>query len=1339
MKMTLGRKILIGFMACALVLLGVAIFSFKNSEKFVASNALVNHSNQVLYEFEQILMSSIDAETGVRGYVITGDANFLESFSSANAKAMEQLDKVKELTKDNPNQQKNIEELSKELKMRFENLNQIIVLRKKGFENARELVASGEGRQIQDEIRKTIDKAQEIEHTLLAERILASQDDASNFNLVFAFLLLIIIMILVVVYTIVAANLKALKSAELETASKNWLLTGNSELNEKLIGDKSIAQLANSTISFLCTYLKANIGAVYLLNNKDNTLMLGGQFAFSSPKDKITLNEGLIGQAAWEQKQISLTDITEDQLRITSSVLDAKPKNLLITPFLLEGKTVGVIEIGKLTDFNETEKEFINVSMNSIAISVNTVQQAEEKEKRAAELSVANKELAYQNDEKEKRAAELSIANKELAFQSDEKEKRAAELSIANKELAYQNDEKEKRAAELSIANKELAFQNEEKENRAAELSIANKELAFQNDEKEKRAAELSIANKELAFQNDEKEKRAAELSIANKELAFQNDEKEKRAAELSIANKELAYQNDEKEKRAAELSIANKELAYQNEEKEKRAAELGIANKELAYQNEEKEKRAVELSFANKELSTQAEELQIQQEELRQLNEELEQQAQNLKQQQEELQMTNEELEEQTQSLEEKNKEVEASKNDIEQKTKQLEISSKYKSEFLANMSHELRTPLNSLLILSKDLSENRKKNLDEVQVESAEIIYKSGHDLLVLINEVLDLSKIEAGKMGINVEKVSLKNLTDTLLRDFKHHAQQKGLKLICKLGKDLPEFIRTDSQRLNQILKNLISNAIKFTEKGNVTINVNRNSETTLNISVSDTGIGISEDKQTAIFEAFQQAEGGTSRKYGGTGLGLSISRELAKLLGAEIKLSSQLNEGSTFSLIIPLEIHAELESETVIKLKPIVYTPHSQKDADYLNYPTIEDDRNTIVKDDKVVLIIEDDLKFASILLKQANIKGFKCLSAATGEDGLSLASKYKPQAIILDMGLPGIKGQQVLHELKANPSVRHIPVHVISANDRSLEPIREGAVEYLMKPISKNELEEAFNRIENFVDRKIKNLLIIEDNENSRKAMKILIGNGDVKCFEAATGKEALAMYEQNHIDCIILDIGLPDMSGFDLIHKLEDLKGHNMPPIIVYTGKELTKEENDVLQKYAESIIIKGIKSEERLLDETALFLHRTISNLPISKQMIINSLHDKEAIFHSKKILLVDDDMRNVFALSKILQERGMEVIKSENGKKALEMLDTHADIDLVLMDIMMPEMDGYEAMKRIRSQMKFKNLPVIALTAKAMKDDKQKCIDAGANDYITKPIDVERLLSLMRVWLSK
>ncbi|MHB1107637.1 MAG: response regulator, partial [Lutibacter sp.] len=757
----------------------------------------------------------------------------------------------------------------------------------------------------------------------------------------------------------------------------NWLASGQNQLNEKLIGDQIIEELANNTISFLCTYLKANIGAVYVFNHKGKSLILSGQYAFSSPKgikEKFALNEGLIGQAAREQKQISLTDVTDEQLRITSSVLNVKPKHLLITPFLFEGKTLGVIEIGRLTDFNETEKEFINASMESIAISVNS--------------------------------------------------------------------------------------------------------------------------------------------------------------------------------------AIARKQIQELLEETQ-----------------------------------VQSEELQTQQEELKQMNEELEEQTQNLKQQQEELQMTNEELEEQTQSLEMKNKEAEAAKYDIEQKTKQLEISSKYKSEFLSNMSHELRTPLNSLLILSKDLAENRNKNLDNDQVESAEIIYKSGHDLLILINEVLDLSKIEAGKMSVNIEMVSLRNFTDGLLRDFKRHAEQKGLKLTSKLDASLPESIRTDPQRLNQILKNFLSNAIKFTEKGSINISINRHTESTVIISVTDTGIGIHEEKQMAVFEAFQQAEGGTSRKYGGTGLGLSISKELAKLLGAEIKLNSKLNEGSDFSIILPLEIHQGHEQMLSSTLKePVLYKELINSNSEYLNYPALEDDRDTITKDDKTVLVIEDDLKFAAILLKQASKKGFKYLSAATGEDGLALALKYLPKAIILDIDLPGINGHKVLLELKANPNVRHIPVHIISVNERSLDTIKEGAIEYLTKPVDKKDLEDAFNRIENFVNRKMKNLLIVEDDENSRKAIRKLIGNGDVKCFEASTGTEALAMYKENHFDCIVLDLGLPDISGFDLIHKLEHIKDRNIPPIIIYTGKELTKEENNELQKYAESIIIKGVKSEERLLDETALF-----------------------------------------------------------------------------------------------------------------------------------------------------
>ncbi len=907
----------------------------------------------------------------------------------------------------------------------------------------------------------------------------------------------------------------------------NWLTTGQNQLNQKLIGDLSLEQLAANTISFFCNYLHASIGSVYLINEASNELKLGGQYAFLSHKEikeRFAIQEGLIGQAAKEQKQISLRGIGEEHVRITSSVLDAKPRHLLITPFLFEGKTLGVIEIGTLTEFSETEIEFINSSMGGIAISVNS--------------------------------------------------------------------------------------------------------------------------------------------------------------------------------------AMARRKIQELLEETQ-----------------------------------MQSEELQSQQEELKQMNEELEEQTQSLKQQQEELQMTNEELEEQTQALEMKNTEVLEAKFDIEQKTKQLEISSKYKSEFLANMSHELRTPLNSLLILSKDLADNRRKNLDNEQVESAEIIYKSGHDLLKLINEVLDLSKIEAGKMSVNIEKVELQHFLDDQMRGFRHHAEQKGLRFTLNIDSNLPQYIQTDPQRLSQILKNLLSNAIKFTEKGGVKINVARHEESKINVTVADTGIGISEDKQMVIFEAFQQADGGTSRKYGGTGLGLSISRELAKILGAEIKLSSTVDKGSAFSVILPFDL--EQQSDNLINKSSLWDQAPTRvndlSESKYLNYPSIEDDRAALMQDDKIVLIIEDDLKFASILLNQAHQNGFKCLVASTGEDGLLLATKHRPHAIILDIDLPGINGHMVLNELKANPALRHIPVHVMSVDERSLNIIKEGAIDYLMKPVNKQDLDQAFGRIEGFISRKMKNLLIVEDDENSRKAIRKLIGNGDVKCFEAGSGKESLKIYTENHIDCIVLDLGLPDLSGFELIQEFGKIEKYEIPPIIIYTGKELSKEENKELQKYSETIIIKGVKSEERLLDETALFLHRTISNLPESKQAIINHLYDKELLFHGKKIVIADDDMRNVFSLSKILKERGMEIIKADNGKIALEMLNQHPDTDMVLMDIMMPEMDGYEAMQSIRTQSRFRKLPIIALTAKAMKDDRQKCIDAGANDYIAKPVDIDRLLSLMRVWLSK
>lgn len=773
-----------------------------------------------------------------------------------------------------------------------------------------------------------------------------------------------------------------------------------------------------------------------------------------------------------------------------------------------------------------------------------------------------------------------------------------------------------------------------------------------------------------------------------------------------------------------------------------------------------------------------QAEELQSQQEELRQINEELEEQAKTLKEseaklqiQQEELQQTNEELEEKTQALEKqqeeirrKNIDLENTKIKLEEKAKDLELTSKYKSEFLSNMSHELRTPLNSLLILSKLLGENKEKNLNKKQLEFINTIHTSGADLLDLINEILDLSKVESGKIDLRIEKINLNNLSKSIKRNFEHLAQDKGLSFGVKVDPNLPETFTSDPQRVDQIIKNFISNAVKFTEKGGVTVDIHRPSkevdlsksgldtDKSIAVSVVDTGKGVAKEKQKVIFEAFQQEDGSTSRKYGGTGLGLSISRELAKLLGGEIKLESEIGVGSTFTLYLPESYSptdkskskdttpAALSSksketksspETTAKQKPLLKQEIPAVD-DY-----IPDDRKNTSPGDKSILIIEDDMKFAKILYDLAHERDFKCLIAEDGEQGLVMANQYKPSAVILDVSLPGIDGWTVMEKLKDNPETWHIPVHFMSASEKTIDAMKMGAIGFLTKPISPKKLNQAFKKIEDTLAKTIKKLLVVEDDEVQRKSIIELIGNGDVKTISAETGKKALKLLKSKHFDCMILDLGLEDISGFELVEEMKNDPDIPNVPIIIYTGKELTKKEQTQLQKHAESIIIKGVKSPERLLDETTLFLHRIEKNLPEEKQKILRLLHDKEKIFQDKKILIVDDDMRNVFALASILEEKKIKTAIAQNGKESLEVLRKNPNVDLVLMDIMMPEMDGYEAIQEIRKIKKFQNLPIIAVTAKAMKGDRNKCIEAGANDYLAKPVNTEKLFSLLRVWL--
>ena len=768
-------------------------------------------------------------------------------------------------------------------------------------------------------------------------------------------------------------------------------------------------------------------------------------------------------------------------------------------------------------------------------------------------------------------------------------------------------------------------------------------------------------------------------------------------------------------------------------------------------------------------ETQQQAEELQSQQEELRVTNEELESQTQALKEreaelqsQHEELMTINEELEEKTDSLEKqkadiqsKNVELEEARLEIEKKAADLAVTSKYKSEFMANMSHELRTPLNSLLLLSHNLAQNKEGNLSADQIESARVMHSSGKDLLELINEILDLSKIEAGRVVLGVGEVSLADLADRLRQSFEPVTSDKGLGFVIDIGAGAPKAIRTDRQRLEQILRNLIANAIKFTDHGAVTVAMRTLSaadrETAdslaggegVAIAVTDTGIGIPLDKQKIVFEAFQQADGSTSRKYGGTGLGLSISRELAGLLGGEIRLDSEPGKGATFTLYLPLVAPSPAPSDiaepaATAATPPVAPPPRAKASAARVATVRIDDDRQNLGEEDKTVLIIEDDPNFVKCLIRQGHDKGFKCLASLTGRDGLILAEQFRPGAVILDINLPDMNGWQVLEALKKNPLLRHIPVHMMSGEEKTLDAYRKGAVGYLHKPVTEEDLLAAFDHLGDFIDTEFRELLVVEDDTVLRREIVKLIGNGDVHTTAVASGEEVIAALREKRFDCMILDIGLPDMSGFELLDRLEKEDGIGIPPVIVYTGRELSREEHERLYHYTDSIIIKGVKSVERLLDETALFLHRVVAKMPDDKRKMIANLYEQDAMFVGKKVLIVDDDMRNAFALSKILSEKKMEVAIANTGFRALEILDEE-EVDLVLMDIMMPEMDGYEAMRRIRAQEKYWRLPVIALTAKAMPEDKGRCMEAGASDYLAKPIEEGRLLSMMRIWLYR
>ncbi|MBC5767011.1 HAMP domain-containing protein [Ramlibacter sp. GTP1] len=724
------------------------------------------------------------------------------------------------------------------------------------------------------------------------------------------------------------------------------------------------------------------------------------------------------------------------------------------------------------------------------------------------------------------------------------------------------------------------------------------------------------------------------------------------------------------------------------------------------------------------------------------------------------ELQQTNEELgtkarllAEQNAEVERKNSEVEQARRALEEKASELALTSKYKSEFLANMSHELRTPLNSILILSQQLAENAPRTLNPKQIEFARNINSSGSDLLNLINDILDLSKIESGTVTVDVEEISFNGLKESIDRNFRHVADAKSIPLVIEFADDLPRSMDSDPKRLQQILKNLLSNAMKFTSHGHVAVRVGyakggwsadhpvlSQTQNVISFEVEDTGIGVPPDKQRLIFEAFQQADAGTSRKYGGTGLGLAISRELAVLLGGEIRLSSVHGQGSTFTLFLPLHYQGPDSSTVMRKTKssddapavPVMALPVAREEH-------VADDRESIEPGDPVLLIIEDDPHYARILLGLARDKGFKGLVAMKGSLGLSLARQYRPSAISLDIFLPDMLGWTVLNQLKLDPQLRHIPVQIVTLEEERQHGLSHGAFAYLLKEPTTAGLEAAFSKLKDFTHPRTRRLLVVEDNTIERDAVIELLGYDDIDIASAGSGEAALAAMRKEPFDCVVLDLKLPDMSGFELLEKMRTEPRLASIPVVVFTGKELSDEEQGQLNTMAKSIVLKDVRSPERLLDETALFLHRVVTELPQDKQAMLEKLHNSGEVLHGRKVLVVDDDARNIFALTSVLENHDVEVVSATNGKQAIEILKTSPDIEMVLMDIMMPEMDGYETMRQIRKDAAFRTLPILALTAKAMKGDREKCLDAGASDYISKPVNTDQLLSLMRVWLFR
>lgn len=1189
MQKTLKNNLRLGLGLSLIVLFTSSLASWISINNLIKSSDLVARSNEIISNLDDVIAAVKDAETGQRGFLLTGEAAFLDPYHGAKEKATTILNEVAAKTKGNRIYETNIKQLEDLIKERLDILdNNLMIKRRGGNLTVNQLL---EGKEFMDESRALIQAMKNEEKRLLTQQT----DDLDrmtgytpNLILLAAFLA---VMITLFFYRKVSADFTDRMKLQLELQKKNeemdsriqvihelasqiskgnyqirldqqekdnlgslaahlnamaeslqysfslladkeWLQASIAGLNDKMVGEKSVDELATEILAFNIERTGSHVGAIYLLENKDLVLSAGYALDKEKIKEVLQIGEGIVGQVALSGKQILLSDIPDAELTVSYVSGQTRPKNIVVVPIIRDTVLVGVMELGTLSTYTPLQLDYFKSIGHNIAIAIHVSQNRKRLQDFLEETQAQTEELQAQQSE----------------------------------------------------------------------------------------------------------------------------------------------------------------------------------------------------LEGLNSELEAQAQKIQTSEEELRV--------------QQEELLQSNQELEERTTLLEERNQLIQERNIQIQEKAHQLEQSTKYKSEFLANMSHELRTPLNSILLLSKLMSEN--KDLDQEYIEYADVIQSSGQGLLGLIDEILDLSKIEAGKMKLEFEDVSLPEIATDLRSLFMPVAKNKNLELVVDIEPGINK-VHTDKMRLEQILKNLLSNAIKFTAQGKVALTITKDDEKKVVLfKVTDTGIGIPKEKQSLVFEAFQQADGSTKRRFGGTGLGLSISRELAKLLGGEIELTSKENVGSEFTFALSLTndkhdtnraVAPYITKPSYIETIPEILPERFTVDKIPLE---VEDDRHEILPSDKVILIIEDDTSFAKTLLNFTRKRNYKGIVAVRGDVGIEMANYFRPLAILLDIQLPVKDGWQVMEELKANPLTRSIPVHIMSSLEVKRESLLKGAVDFINKPVALEHMKQIFQKLEHALSKHPKKVLIVEENRQHAEALSYFLSNYNIQTQVVNNVSESIDALKQREVDCVILDMGIPDKNAYETLETIKKSEGLENIPIIIFTGKNLSKGEETRIKQYADSIVVKTAHSYQRILDEAGLFLHLVEAkedgkNLrPLTEKL--GGLYE---VLNNKTVLIADDDVRNIFSLTKALEMHQMKVLAATDGKEALQILKENPFVDIVLMDMMMPEMDGYESTKEIRRIPAYKNLPVLAVTAKAMMGDREKCIAAGASDYISKPVDIDQLISLLRVWL--